>query len=1119
MSSLSSVIPLLLDALLPSCGVVCAALFEPRAEVALRHLAGAAPEGELEAAAALARACLEAGARVDDAWTCVSLGEQHVLAVPRCEHPALDALATALGTALESALEEARAGSLFHSVAEGIIVLRGDGCCELINAYAVTCLGVEPGQARGQLLWSLCDCEPVERAWRLAQRGEPARFATRRDDGQWWQITATREYGYVQVRLLVMDPTLYLARGEMFISQVSEASRRAETPSQVLTAAASKLRELGGWSWAEVWLSESNSGPLRLHTIEAELRPEFAALRERSEQLRFELGMGAPWEAVLRSGAFLLELDERFVRAAEARAGGLTHGLFLPVMDRGRIFGVLGFLHDRPLVSAEWEELSDRLYERLRVALARQIEWLESQILFDLSRDMIMLLSVDGTVRRMNPSLERTLGWPMSGLSPDAFLVLTHPDDVEVARSALVQVSSAGNAELVNIRMRHARGGYRWISWTAQALPEHGVIYAIGRDITSAQRAAAELTASEQRFRLVARATSDAVWDWDLGADTLWWGDGYTTLFGYPAPGPDATLESSWACYIHPEDMASTVRGIHAAVESGASDWRAEYRFICADGREAWVMDRAYVIRDERGAPLRMVGGMTDLSARKAAELERAWQAELLDQTMDAILVERLDGEVRYWNRAATGIFGVEGARIVGGTLRAGLALDHDALDLIRAQTIERGSWAGEFVIALPGGKAQVLDMRWTLLHDGAGEPEELLAVATDISQRKQIELQYLRAQRLESVGTLAGGIAHDLNNILTPIMMSASLLQMELDDPDALDLVSDIASAAKRGAEIIQQILSFARGAEGRRASIDPGTLLRDVARIGQESFMRTIEILTEIPDTMPAVLGDATQLHQVLLNLMINARDAMPDGGTLTLSAEPVHLDASYVALNQDAVEGDYIVLSISDTGTGIEEAIRDRIFEPFFTTKAVGQGSGLGLSTVLAIIRGHEGFIHLYSELDRGTTFKLYLPSISADVPLREDTPKPLPRGQGELILLVDDEPAILGTTRQMLEAFGYRVIIASDGADALGTYAAHKDSITVVLTDVMMPFMDGIAMARAMLRMNPKARIIAASGLNAHGTTARLLDVGVREFLPKPFTADTLLLTLRDVIERE
>jgi PAS domain S-box-containing protein len=1034
------------------------------------------------------------------------LGGAWVLVLPCDEHPALSALQAVLEASLSErawlgALDEAREGVLICDEAGRLLYLN-----QLGAERAGLMLG---GEALGAEL---------ERALGAAMRYGPHARTLRLAGGLWWEVEFARLSGLWSMTIRPVDPVRQRERVMSFIARVADQVVRTQRLQDAFMAAAMILREAGGWHWAEIWLSESTRGPLRLHQIDAAPDPRLEALRACSMGLTFAQGQDMPWRAVREGRIEVLTLpDADFVREAEARAAGLTHGLFIPIAERGRVFGVLGFLHETPLVDPSWLAWLDAMQTELTTRMVQHIEWIESQQLFDLSHDVIMVLGLDGTIRRVNAALARVLGWGQDVLDHDSFLSLAHPDDVGLLHALLAQLREQGAAEQVSVRMRHGQGGYRWISWTTRALVDDGFIYAVGRDTTEQQRAAASLVASEQRFRLLARATSDAVWDWDLATDTLWWGDGYTTLFGYPHPGPGATLDGSWGCYIHPEDRAQTVRSLRDAVDSGASDWRAEYRFICADGREAWVMDRGYVIRDARGEPLRVVGGMTDLTERKRAELARAWQAELLDQTLDAILVERLDGVVRYWNRSAAALFGLGQAQVVGQKLRELLALDHDALDAIRAQVMVRGFWAGEVVLPRAGGRELVLDTRWRLLRDEAGQPEELLVVATDVSERKQIELQYLRAQRLESVGTLAGGIAHDLNNILTPIMMSASLLRMELQDAEQLELVSDIASAAQRGAEIIQQILSFARGAEGRRAPLDPGMLLRDVARIGRESFMRTIEILAEVPDALPAVLGDATQLHQVLLNLMINARDAMPDGGTLTLSAEPVHLDARYVEGHPDARCGDYIVISVSDTGTGIEANIRDRIFEPFFTTKPIGQGSGLGLTTVMAIIKGHEGFIHLYTEVDRGTTFKIYLPAVASDAPLRENTPKPLPRGSGELILLVDDEPAILGTTRQMLEAFGYRVLVAADGAEALGTYAANKDRIAIVLTDVMMPFMDGIAMARAMLRMNPQARIIAASGLNAHGTTARLLDVGVRHFLPKPFTADTLLTVLREVIE--
>jgi CheY-like chemotaxis protein len=376
-----------------------------------------------------------------------------------------------------------------------------------------------------------------------------------------------------------------------------------------------------------------------------------------------------------------------------------------------------------------------------------------------------------------------------------------------------------------------------------------------------------------------------------------------------------------------------------------------------------------------------------------------------------------------------------------------------------------------------------------------------------------------MRAQRMESIGTLAGGIAHDLNNILAPIMMSIDILRSSSDSPQTTQILETIQVSAKRGADIVRQVLSFARGLEGERIEVQPKHLLKDLENIIKDTFPKDIRLQFSIPNETWTILGDPTQIHQILLNLCVNARDAMPNGGNLTVAVENCMIDEQYAAMNLQAKPGRYVNISVTDSGTGIPPAILDKIFEPFFTTKELNKGTGLGLSTVMAIIKSHDGFVNVYSEPGQGTTFKVYLPAmeVSSEARKEQSEAASLPRGNGELILVVDDEASILTITVRTLQAFGYQVLTATDGAHAVAVYAQHEKEIAVVLTDMMMPVMDGPAMIHALMRMNPAVKIVAASGLNANGSTAKASGAGVKHFLMKPYTAGTLLKTMRAILD--
>ncbi len=512
------------------------------------------------------------------------------------------------------------------------------------------------------------------------------------------------------------------------------------------------------------------------------------------------------------------------------------------------------------------------------------------------------------------------------------------------------------------------------------------------------RRALRARAVGEERFRLLATATSDALWDWDLATDTVWWSEGLTTLFGYRPDEVEAD-SSSWTSRLHPDDLDRVKAGIASFIGGTLPTWSSEYRFRCHDGRYAYVRDRASIVRNIHGDAVRLVGGMTD------------------------------------------------------------------------------------------------------------------------ITEQKMLEAQYLRAQRMESIGTLAGGIAHDLNNVLAPILMGIEMLKREAQNPAQLKLLGTIETSTRRGADLVRQVLSFARGLDGQRSALRLEPLLGEVLKIATETFPRTIELRNRVETGLWPIEGDPTQLHQVLLNLAVNARDAMPKGGTLTFEAANLEIDEQYARTSHEATPGQHVVITVTDTGSGIAPENLPRIFEPFFTTKAVGEGTGLGLSTVHAIVKSHGGFVTVASEVGRGTVFRIHLPA-SPGLRGRSEPPfaASIPRGRGELILVVDDEPAVRVVTQQTLEAFGYRVLAAADGAEAIALYAQHPDDVDLVLTDMVMPVMDGPTTIAALIRIQPRLRIIAASGFNTSLRPDSPVHGAVKHFLPKPYNAETLLLRVRQVLDQ-
>ncbi|MDX1952145.1 MAG: ATP-binding protein [Verrucomicrobiota bacterium] len=405
--------------------------------------------------------------------------------------------------------------------------------------------------------------------------------------------------------------------------------------------------------------------------------------------------------------------------------------------------------------------------------------------------------------------------------------------------------------------------------------------------------------------------------------------------------------------------------------------------------------------------------------------------------------------------------------------------------------------------------KQRTISTLWTLVKGENEQPTRILTIDTDITERKLLEQQFRHAQRLESIGTLASGIAHDLNNVLAPILMGAEVLKSGCEPADVNLLVDTIQTSAQRGAEIVKQVLTFARGIEGQRIPLQARHLLREVANIARQTFPKSIQIKINVPHDLWQLIGDATQLHQVLLNLAVNARDAMPKGGVLSFRAENVTVDQTFAEMTGLSQAGNYVLIEVADTGTGIPPEIQDKIFDPFFSTKPKNQGTGLGLSTVLGIVKSHGGSIRMQTQVGVGSAFTLHLPSSQVVETVPASGANEIPQGNGELILLVDDEINVREVTSQVLARHHYRVLLASDGPEAIVTLAQQMDTIDLVITDIHMPFMDGLAFIRAARRIKPQIKVIACSGLPHDIPSKQLEELGVRAFIQKPFNTDQLL----------
>ena len=507
-----------------------------------------------------------------------------------------------------------------------------------------------------------------------------------------------------------------------------------------------------------------------------------------------------------------------------------------------------------------------------------------------------------------------------------------------------------------------------------------------------------------------------------------------------------------------------------------------------------------------------------EIAERRRAEEQAQCQSTLIDMTSDAVLICDLAGRICFWSQGATHTYGWL-PETVAGKLISELLYPEDTPDpsLKLATIIEKQEYRAEERHVHKSGRPMFVETRWALLRTTDGKPARILLVISDITEQKEVERQFFRMQRLETVGLLASGIAHDLNNVLAPILMASQNLLNEIKDEGQIELLRSIEASARRGGALVHQVLSFARGAEGERIPLQIQQLIHEFQKVAKDTFPRSIQIVTRFEKNVRPVMGNKTQLYQAIMNLCVNARDALPNGGILQIEANNMVLDQEFVSHHPPAQPGEYLALKISDNGVGIGDGVLEKIFDPFFTTKETGKGTGLGLSTTLGIVKRHGGFLEVNSKLGKGSKFTIFLPTVEPTASSGIIAIAPvLPSGDGKVVLVVDDERIMRDITASTLKKNGYQVLTAADGTEGFALFTQHRNEIAVVVTDMSMPYMDGTKMIRALLQIDPRAKIIAVSGLNEDVNLPEPLKKRI-PFLKKPFALEKLLETLHDVLQ--
>jgi PAS domain S-box-containing protein len=710
-------------------------------------------------------------------------------------------------------------------------------------------------------------------------------------------------------------------------------------------------------------------------------------------------------------------------------------------------------------------------------------------------------------------SVQEIFGARPVELSQDAAAIFTavHPDDRKALSKSIADSARTLARWHAEFRVLHPRKGEIWIE--ARSTPErevdgcilwHGFVH----EVTDRKQ-------SEERVRKLSRAVEQspaAVVITDLRGTIEYVNPKFTQLTGYSwdeAIGNNPRLLKSG------ETASSAYRELWRTIKSGR-EWRGEFHNKKKNGELFWESASISPVRDAQEVITHFIAVKEDITAQRLAEARIQEQAALLDQTQDAVLVMNLQRRITYCNQSAAQFYGRTPAELHETASDSLLfPLERERCEAVCLLTLERGGWFGEIHTANNPKLSRCIQSRWTRVHLADGSISFLIT-NTDITEKFRLEQQFLRAQRMESLGKLASGVAHDLNNILAPILMSIDYFRPLAQRHGEKEMLSMLHEGCQRGADIVRQLLIFGRGLEGVRAPFQVRNVLSEIATVIRETFPKTITLETSFPPDLWTIHADPTQIHQVVLNLCVNARDAMPRGGVLTLTAANLTLDEEQAALLPDARAGRFVLLQTTDTGTGMTEEVVEKIFDPFFTTKDPGKGTGLGLSTVSGIVRSHAGFLRVQTAVGSGTRFEVYLPALEGQPVSHTPPPDPtLPKAEGKIILLVDDEDAIRAAGQRLLSALGYRVLLARNGAEGIVKYSKRRRDIQVVITDLSMPVMDGTSLIRVLRQLAPEVPIIAMSGLPASIEAAASTRLLANAFLAKPFTPAQLVAALQKV----
>jgi two-component system, cell cycle sensor histidine kinase and response regulator CckA len=746
--------------------------------------------------------------------------------------------------------------------------------------------------------------------------------------------------------------------------------------------------------------------------------------------------------------------------------------------------------------------------------------------LVEFSSDVITLLDGGGAILYSSQSLNPTLGYGAGELTGHRVFELVHPDDRPLAERLFHQVAqNAGRTARADLRLRHKDGSWRDLEVVAVnhlGDPAVDAIVVNYRDVTERKRAEEQLRQTTTFLSHAQAFAHIGSWEWDIARDVITWSEETYRIFGLtPAAGPIAL--DQYLALIHPGDRDTVASAVREALERGAS-FEIDHRIVHPDGSVHFLHGRGGVVPGPAGGPTRMTGTVLDITARKQAEVAlreaNSYLHTLIESSPLAISSINPDGTVRTWNAAAEHLFGWSAAEVLGKPISIVSGQKLEECAALRQRVMGGESLSGvELVRSKKDGTLVTVNLCAAPLRDADGRVTGVLALIDDVTGVKRLEQQVFQAQKMEAVGRLAGGVAHDFNNLLTAILASTDLLLETLPaDHPGREEAQETRKAALRAADLTRQLLAFSRQQVLAPRVLDLNEIVANLDKMLRRLIGDDVELRTALAPALGAVRADPGQLEQVIVNLAVNARDAMPTGGTLTIETANVALDESYAMTHTVVQAGPYVLLAVSDTGTGMDAGTKARMFEPFFTTKPKGKGTGLGLATVYGIVKQSGGYIWVYSEPGRGATFKIYLPRV--DAPVQPTPPAVTTTGslQGsETILVVEDQEEVRKLTRRVLEARGYRVLVAASGHEALRVAEQHEGPLHLLVTDVVMPGMSGREVGLLLAHARPGMKVLYLSGYTDESIVHHgVLAPGVA-FLQKPFTAEVLARKVREVLE--